>query len=147
MPTDPLDLWPDVIRVEPLTPLRVLQLQADRLRDKSQGRLVADIVTSPKGSPVRTPDEWGPEVVHRFEIVAQALDNCRHQLAVCIHQRDFAYPALVVADTTPDDGTLASSQDEFVRVMRDLLNAKSTVALIESLMARIAEAKAAPVPA
>lgn len=147
MPTDPLDLWPDEIRVEPLTPLRILRIQAERLRDKTQGRLVAEIVTTQKGSPVRTPEEWGPEEVHRFEIVAKALNDYRHQLAVCVHQSDFAYPVLVVADTLPDDGKLASSQDEFLQLMRGLLNAKSTVALIESLMARIAESKATPAPA
>lgn len=147
MPTDPLDLWPDAIPLSPLTPLRILQLQAERLRDKTQGRLVAEVISREKGSPVRTPDDWGPEVVHRFEIVAAALSGYRHQLLVCVHQKDFVYPVLVVADALPEDGVLASGQDEFLRIVKDLLNAKPTLALIESLLARIAESMPAPIPA
>jgi hypothetical protein len=147
MTTDPLDLWPDAIRVDPLTPLRILKLQADRLRDKTQGRLVAEIISSQKGAPVPTPEDWGPEEVHRFEIVAAVLNGYRHQLIVCIHQKDFVYPVLVVAAALPDEGVFASSQDEFLRIVKELLNAKSTLALIESLLARIAESTPAPIPA
>ena len=74
MTTDPLDLWPDEIRVAPLTPLRLLQLQAKGLQEKTQGRLNAEVISSNQGSPVVVPDEWGAHVVHRFEIVAKALN-------------------------------------------------------------------------
>ncbi len=149
MTTDPLDLWPDAIQVAPLTPLRILRLQADRLREKTQGRLVAEVLSAGKGSPVAVPNEWGPTFVHRFEIVAGALNGYRHQLVVCIHQQEFAYPVLVVAGGRSEDGDgdLASSQEEFMRIMKDILNSKQTVALISSLLARIAEPMVTPVPA
>lgn len=146
MPADPLDLWPDAIEVAPLTPLRILQLQVEGLRKRTQGRLVAEVLPARNGSPVRTPDEWGPVVVHQFELVAKAL-GYRHQLVVCVHQKEFAYPVLIVADGLNEDGVLVSSQDEFLRTMKELLNAKPTRALIESLLARIAESTPEPVSA
>lgn len=147
MTANALDLWPAEFRVEPLKPLRVLQFQRDILSQKTGDRLRAEIVTTNKGSPVRTPDEWtGPEEVHKFEIVAPALNDYRHQLLVCVHQREFAYPCLVIAD--PDgEGVEASTQEEFLQLVKNVLSAKSTRALIESLLVRIAEIKAAPVPA
>jgi hypothetical protein len=149
MTANALDLWPAEFQVAPLTPLRVLQLQRELLSQKTGGRLRAEIATANKGSPVRTPDEWtGPEEVHKFEIVAPALNDYRHQLLVCVHQRDFAYPCLVISDPDPDtDGVEASTQEEFLQLVKKVLSSKSTRALIESLLVRIAEAKAAPVPA
>lgn len=149
MTPDPLDLWPQEIQVAPLMPLRILQLQAERLREKTQGRLLGDIQTATKGAPVHVPAEWGPTFVHRFEIVAGALNGYRHQLMVCIHQKEFAYPVLVVSgrSSEDEDGDLASSQEEFLQITKGILSSKRTIALMESLLARIAEPAIAPVPA
>jgi hypothetical protein len=139
MPDDVLDLWPTTIQVAPLTPRRVLELQAERLRQRTNGLLVAEIDSSGRQPPNDYHHWEGPVVVHKFEIVAPTLNGYRHQLLVCTHEKSFGYPVQVDSGSLPDEVTVASSQDEFIRVVKSILNANRTIALIESLLARIAE--------
>lgn len=91
----------------------------------------------------------GATTVHRFEVVAKALNGYRHQLVVCVHQKQFVYPVLVLSGRTFDDGdgSLAASQDEFTRSLKEILNSKQTIGLIHSLLARLGETGTATVPA
>lgn len=148
MPTDPLDLWPDDIRVDPLAPAAILQLQATKLGERTGGRLLAQVVSTKQRA---APDARHAAVVHKFEIVAPRLDGFRCQLFVCHHDADRVYPVYLSDDDEElglDSTEVASTTEkEFIAVVRKVFSSKPTRSLIESLLARIAEQKAAPVPA
>lgn len=139
MGNDPLDLWPADLAVEPLTPAVILRLQADRLKERTEGRLFAEVVTTQQWA------ETGNESqdYHRFEIVAPALHGYRHQLFNCTHDHEFVYPVSV---NTGDTKTTANNQGELTEVIREILRSKRTTAVLQSLLARIREVNEA-VPA
>ncbi len=137
MSPNPNDLWPAEIVVEPLTPVEILKQQGQILHDRTGGRLHAEVVTT---------DEFRKHLgggdkhylLHRFEIVAPAL-RYRHQLFVCEHDRELVYPVEVDWTDGLTDAQFASDQAEFEKTVGKCLTSRRTVAVLQSLLARIRE--------
>jgi len=144
MPNDPLDLWPESIEVDQLTPLAILQMQAARLKEKTRGLLTAEVrsgvVSFSFEEHERSPS--GSETVHRFEIIAQRLKGYRYQMFTCRHDSVQVYPVWIEGEDERfvADKDLASTQDQFVQIVRKVLAATKNVGIVSSLLARIAEA-------
>ena len=137
MTNDPLDLWPADLAVEPLTPVVILRLQADRLKERTEGRLFAEVVTTQQW--VETGNQMHD--YHRFEIVAPALHSYRYQLFTCKHDHEFIYPVYVNDYPGAGDAKVtANNQGELTEAIREILRSKRTTAVLQSLLARIREA-------
>jgi hypothetical protein len=150
MPSDPLDLWPDDIRLDPLSPLKILRHQAERLSERTRGLLTAEVLTTtePTDSEYLAPS--GKETVHRFEITVPKLKGYRYQMFECRHDSEQIYPVYIEADDNHEidtDDETAATQDELMLILRKLFASKQHRGVITSLLTRIAEADTKQVPA
>lgn len=147
MPATIPDLWPDDIRVDVLTPLTILRTQASLLSSKTQGTLLAQVMTT-------TTDEW---VQYQLDLIAPLLERYRVSLLTARHQLGEAYPVMVTArafvpksqaqgegtpprarlltDSSPDH-RVAATQEEFIDLVREVLRSSTTRSRIQSLIAR-----------
>jgi hypothetical protein len=148
MPATIPDLWPDDIRVDVLTPLAILRTQAGLLSSKTQGTLLAQVMTT-------TTDEW---VQYQLDLIAPLLERYRVSLLTARHQLEEAYPVTVTAraflpnpakrrlfvppdfvkipSDLPADQRVASTQEEFIELVREVLQSATTRSRIQSLIAR-----------
>jgi hypothetical protein len=160
MPSRIPDLWPDDISTEVLTPLAILRAQVPGLERRTKGLLEVDLNSVEKEK----------EVVHNFDLVAPALDRFRERILVVTHERNRVYPATLEAavflrKSRPENflgsslAERAMSQDDFIRLMKEVIRSPEVRSSIESLIARSnelsvqgpseqggAEAGVAPVP-
>ena len=141
MPTQISQQWPDEIAIDVVTPLTVLRALASSLEQKTKGILQAEISTFyPKEDLVQ----------HSFEIVAPAVAYYRHQLLIAEHHRELVYPVTLtgyflynpmLGNTVYTRGTkLVSTQQELDRALGETIRSPSTLAVIQSLIARSREA-------
>lgn len=143
MPTTIPDLWPDDIRVDVLTPLVILRTQAGLLSNKTQGTLLAQVMTT-------TTDEW---VQYQLDLIAPALDSYRVSILTARHHLAEVYPVTVTAqafvpkpgpfgilvqrsEDPPADQRVAATQEEFIALVRGVLQSPTTRSRIQSLIAR-----------
>src|SRR5579871_4947989 len=116
-------LWPvNDIKVDVLTPLAILRVQANELSKITQGILKAEVLTT-QGDEVTT---------HVLDIIAPSL-NSRHRVLGVTHSNEMVYPVIVDAEIFQQmKATLglmnpwghedeASSQQEFVNIVRKVL--------------------------
>jgi hypothetical protein len=148
------DMWPP-IATKVLSPLSILQFQADQLREKSQGVF--------EGA-VRTWKAKDGDVVHDFQIIAPLLNRYTYMLFQTWHKPEFVYPATLrfepwvvewkqkhdrslqfrMADQEDSSAGLrtVSTSDEYLDVLSELLGSSHTKAVLSSLISRINDLEA-----
>lgn len=145
-------LWSDDIKVDVVTPLAILRSQVGPLRRITNGILDAEISTVTGDS---------KDVRHLFDLVAPVLNHYRHRILTVTHHRDLAYPVTVEAECfqpkDPSEGALAvaanlsrtlsqfkprdwrpvaSTEQEFIDLVRKTLRSNEVRSIIQSLIAR-----------
>ena len=149
------DLWPDDIRVDLLTPLMILRMQAGLLSSKTQGLIIAEVRTT-------TTDKW---VQHQLDLIALPLDHYRVSLLTARHDIGGAYPVTVRSQgfvpkrepgpssptasiramfEPPPDQREAATQEEFIDLVRQALRSDAIRSRIQSLIVRTNEARPNP---
>jgi hypothetical protein len=146
------DLWSDDIKVNVLPPVAVLKAQESLLARKTQGMLQAKLTTT----------ETDKLVQHSLDLIAPGLNFYRERLLSATHDRDMLYPVTVTAEAFAPKprntieavgmsihGSLvraldpsviqrrAATDEEFIRLVREVLHSDLVRALIHSLIARI----------
>ena len=150
------NLWP-TIQVDILSPTAIMRKQASLLTQNTQGILEGEVEN-------RSDSDSNEFVRAAFVIVAPALERYRCELFTIFHVATEPYPVTVFAEglfielnrvgkssliqpVAPDHETdfedqvevVASSQDEFVEVLRLILRARRTQGIVQSLIARTNE--------
>jgi hypothetical protein len=151
------DLWPNDIKAEVLPPIAVLKVQEGLLARRTQGLLQAKLTTTATENLVQ----------HQLDLIAPSLNFYRERLLSATHDRVMLYPVIVTAGvfgpkpetpkgllglTTPvvesiiqrmsDLGLTqrrAATDEEFVQLVREVLQSEEVRALIHSLIARISQ--------
>jgi hypothetical protein len=134
MPSGQRDLWPDDIQVEDvLTPLELMDFQAGRLRELTNGILEAAI---------NSDTEQG-RTTHLFEIVALELQGYRYRLFRVHHSDSMPYPVRVFAacfatsEFQPQPLSKdAATQLEFEKLLENVLGSPESKSVIQSLIPR-----------
>jgi hypothetical protein len=117
------NLWPAEVSVKVLSPVAILRAQVPRLAQLTKGILLAEITSEDSRDHVR----------HSFDVIAPALENYRHRLLFVQHAKQLVYPVQV-------DSHEAASQDEFMKLVADILNSPEVRSVLHSLIARSNEA-------
>ena len=136
------DLWPADLEVEfVLTPEAILRTQAEKLHQKTNNLLDAQLV------PFRQQVSRGvlpqTELGYHFEIIAPALGGYRFRLFTVKHAEDRVYPAFV--DFTEDAERTVFSQAEFAGEISRILASSTTRSVLQSLVAQSLESRKKPV--
>lgn len=137
-----LDLWPDDISVDVVTPLAILRAQVGPLQRKTKGLLRVNVSTQTSSD--------GDSVIHKMDLVAPALGNYRQEILSVTHTKDRVYPAQIEAECfvpsydgyDPEDGAWrpeADTEQEFIRLLGKVLQSSPVRSVIHSLLARINE--------
>jgi hypothetical protein len=128
MPDTIPDLWPDEVAVtDVITPLAILNYQASQLRQKTKNLLEAEVSTdhvSKKGY-----------VLHHFELIAPALGRYRYRLFTAGHKDEFVYP-VEVKTNEGEEPIEAATQQEFLKVLGQVLWSSRARSVIQSLIAQ-----------
>ncbi len=121
------DLWPGDIseKTDILMPVTILREQAAALTQRTKGLLEGNVRSE-------NPKYPGDDFVHRFELVAPALDNYRYELFFVAHDLT-GYPARVCFDGKEPK---AETQEAFVNLLRIVFNQGKTKGAIQSLLAQ-----------
>lgn len=158
------DLWSDDIKVDVLPPLAILKAQEGLLARKTQGMLEAKVTTTESENLVQ----------HQLDLIAPSLNFYRERLLTATHDRLMLYPVIVAAEcfapnVEVSQGPLApihltakamtdmhrvlipeafqrkaTTDEEFVQLIREVLQSTEVRALIASLIARINQNKIEP---
>ena len=144
-------LWPEGISVEAWSPLAIMRAQAEPLQTMTKGNLKVEISTlTRKGS---------DEVLHTMYLVAVPLSGFRFTLLTVSHSKDRVYPATVAPVCFEGDEwsefTLVESsgaytafhEEDFIRILREILSSRSVRSVISSLLAKINEDSESASPA
>ena len=147
------DLWSEDIKVNVLPPIAVLKTQEGLLARKTQGMLQAKLTTT----------ETETLVQHQLDLIAPGLNFYRERLLSATHDREMPYPVTVTAEAfaphplnvvqavgaaikrSVDPAVIqrrAATDEDFIRLVREVLHSEQVRALIHSLIARINEQKA-----
>jgi hypothetical protein len=138
------DLWPLDINLNVLPPIAVLKAQEGLLARHTNGMLQAKLTTTESNNLVQ----------HQLDLIAPSLNFYRVRLLSATHNREMLYPVTVtsesfvpnsskislvaqrLADPSMDQRT-AATDEEFIRLVREVLQSAYVRALIHSLIARI----------
>lgn len=142
------DLWPiAALKTDVRTPVAILRTQATRVGQRTQGLLVAEVtVTTGEND----------QVVLGLELIVPALNNYRYRLLSVQHAQDAIYPAKVSAkglkitikepnmfplrgdkiSTQQVDTKMAYSEENFISIVQEALQAPETIAFMQSLIVR-----------
>jgi len=146
------DLWAEDITVTVLPPLAVLKAQEGLLAQKTQGLLQAKLTCT----------ESDKLVQYQLDLVAPSLNFYRERLLTATHEKGRYYPVVITAECfLPKAGTFspiseltavavrtmnpsldqrrAATEEEFIRLVREVLHSADVRSLIQSLIARINE--------
>jgi hypothetical protein len=145
-------LWSDDITVDVLSPVAILRSQTGPLSQITKGLLEAGIetITSDSG-----------KVQLQFDLVAPVLNNFRRRILLATHQKDLVYPVVVEAecfiseDSSPilrgiariqsplqvtnqllEGQRRAATDQEFIKLVGEVLRSPQVRSLIQSLIAR-----------
>ena len=142
------DLWPDDINVKVLPPIAVLKAQEGQLARHTHGLLQAKLTTT----------ETDKLVQHQLDLIAPSLNFYRERLLSATHDREMLYPVTVTAECfapkSPNsmqalgaavlrmmDPSVyqrkAATDEEFIQLVKEVLQSADVRALIHSLIARI----------
>lgn len=146
------DLWPDDIKVDVLTPIAILRMQEEGLSRRTQGLLRAEVKTVEAGTRVRhTLDLYAPSLNYR-ETLLTAGHNAGEIYPVRVEAEAFLPIARTIGELASSGGAIplhmnlnairnASSDVEFTRLVREILQSPRVRSRIHSLLARINETK------
>ena len=146
MPDTITNLWSPQLKSKVLSPFAILRTQASQVSPMTQGMLRAEV----------TPISSEKQMTINLEVVAPALNNYRHRLLSVKHDINVYYPSIVSSNglttrETVKTGLLmnqeklvvesvatktAYSEDQFVAILKEALQAPENVALLQSLIAR-----------
>jgi hypothetical protein len=143
------DLWSSDIQVRVLTPLAILRAQASLLRRKTQGLVEAVVDTRTSKESIR----------HHLDLIAPAVNGYRERMLTATHSPNRVYPVTVAAecffpkggnaatllaaiiDKLPENERIAGTQDDFIKLVKEVLQSLQVRGAIESLIAQSNEAK------
>jgi hypothetical protein len=135
------NLWPDDISIDVLPPLALLRTQASLLNKITKGILEAEVTTAT--------NHESEAVQHQLDLIAPALDGYRYRLLTAKHQKDLLYPVTVEAACFPpvEDEYIgedsysrqADTQQEFMKLVGQVLRSGEVRSVIQSLIARTNE--------
>lgn len=133
------DLWSDTIRVDTLSPLNILQLQAAFLK-KRTGGIVDGVVnkTESKERATVTLDIWATALNHRERVLTATYAATNKPYPVEVEAIGLTYPS-----ENYTEGVTADSEQEFKEFLRQSLQSKEMNTLIQSLIAQDQRAKTA----
>lgn len=147
------DLWPEEIRADVLPPLVILRAQASFVEQKTKGILEAEVTTTEA-------EQW---VYHDLCLIVPAMNRYKIGLLGAWHRSKAIYPVYIIADLAentpasemipsrvqmqmqlpcspcPEFSRSAHTQEEFITVVRDILQSGKVRAIIQSLLARSQE--------
>src|SRR5262245_16836202 len=149
MPTTIPDLWSEDIKTSVLPPIAILKAQEGVLAQRTHGMLQAKLTST----------ETNTLVQHQLDLIAPSLNFYRERLLSAPDDRERVYPVTVTAECfvprssrqaeavtaferarNPLAGErLAATDEEFIRLVREVLQSGEVRALIHSLIARINE--------
>jgi len=140
MPGEPYDLWPsDLGRVKQRTPAAILQEQGAVLGRRTSNLVIGRVVPESGLSYVLPPDappiDEEQRFSYSFDLVAPALDHYHFKLFSFTHGIINFYPVHFILGR-PEMTRWASSEAEFVTVVREILNLDHTKRVIDSLIAQ-----------
>ena len=119
------NLWPaSAIQVDILTPEAILLAQASLLEKSTKGLLRAEVTSDTAVN--------GLFLLH-LDIIAPILNHQRHRLITVSRKPDDVYPVHIEHKGT------AYSQEDFERLVAEVLQSSQTTSTLESLIARSKE--------
>ncbi len=151
------DLWPEYVQPNVLSPATILKFQAAQLRAKTNHVLEAEVVGYRRDiddlraelesdAPTIVGDWPNPyeeaaltTIVLHFELVAPLMAGHRVRLFQAKYTEDAVYPVGVYQPEMMEAYEWANTQEEFVELIKKVLNSGHTKALIQSLLAQINE--------
>src|ERR1700733_15750752 len=83
------NLWPDDLRVDALSPVAILRIQAAKLEELTNGLLEGKVAVL---------EEENGDVQIAFDVIAPALGGYRHRILVARHDPQFVYLVTVEAE-------------------------------------------------
>jgi hypothetical protein len=122
------DLWPaDLGDFKLMPPVSILREQADWLSKKTKGRLEGKVISGRDSL----------SFIHRFLVVAPALDNYSYELFHVLHSIDY-YPLQI---STGPTGYYKECKDEqqFLAAMKEFLANDKTKKVVSAILAQIDE--------
>jgi hypothetical protein len=126
-------LWSPDIKATVMSPLTILKGQAEALALQTNGVLLAEI----------TPEEIEEgRISLSFDLVAPALHGSRHRIMKVLHTENLPYPAWIEAEVFDDTEigyVSASSDHEFIRLVKKVLRSSPVLSVAQSLVARANE--------
>jgi hypothetical protein len=121
------DLWPTDFRpLGPMPPAAILREQAEHLGAKTANRITAE---------VKCPAPQTNRLEYHLDLVAPPLGNYRYRLLSIRHGLPY-YPLELFADV-PGSPLRASSEEEYVRALREVLSSDETRRVVGSLLTQI----------
>jgi hypothetical protein len=136
------DLWPkDIGQTALRAPVTILREQASLLGEKTQNLVKADVDTLSPHSPY---NQFGAEFVHRFYLIAPALDDYRYKLFEITHPVDL-YPVNFHLDEDIQEELLAKNgkeplsaqtEDELTNILGKILNSEKAKHVVRALLAQ-----------
>jgi hypothetical protein len=151
MPTVIPDLWGDSVSPDIITPTMILNAQAEQLSRKSKGYIRAELD--------KEPTEHFTTLA--FDVIAPGARYLRRRLFQIRFENDLVYPATVSTDfyfdylaggkrgavqTNFDESTsceaVAYTQDDFIQIIKSVLQSQHVMSTIQSLIALSNEANA-----
>ena len=122
------NLWPD-FAIEPTkSPKAILKEQAGYLMEKTNNVLSADINSS----------VYQGNSIHKFYIVAPAMNNYRYESFYIVHKIIDYYPLSVywypdVTEPGFRDSIEVNNEKELINALRKIFNDSATIRIISSL--------------
>lgn len=140
------DLWPDDLNVSVLSPLAILKVQQQKIGQRTRKLLEAEVRRIES-------DKW---VSYEFDLTAPSLEGGYTETVLkATHEKGKYYPVTVSAQCflpsgfdgdyhegpsgLMDDERQATTDVEFIDLVRDVLRSSEVRALISSLLASVNE--------
>jgi len=139
------DLWSNDIKADVLPPVAVLKAQEGLLARKTKGMLQAEVSTLGSGGLVQ----------HQFDLLAPGLNWYRARVLTATHDAEMLYPVMVTSEafesprktglnpallTALDPSRIqrqAATDEDFIELVRIVLQSDRVRSLISSLLARM----------
>ena len=119
------DLWPAEIGTTKITaPVTILRKQASILAQRTKGLLEAEVLTNSQVS---------SQIVHRFVLVAPALDNYRYELFNVMHDVRL-YPTQGVFQGR---STQLDNEEAFVNWLKSVLSSRETRQVVDGIISQL----------
>lgn len=139
------DLWPSDIDLQVVPPLNILKAQEATLAQKTKGILQAKVSTTVTDKLVQ----------YDLDLIAPALNFYRERILSVTHDNGFIYPVRITSEVFDPNTSMslsrlqramsadpgrsqrtAATEEEFINLVRQVLQSNDVRALIQSLIAR-----------